>query len=68
MKGQCSLRTQGAEGDLSDRYGAEDCFDGGLLAMAAIATGDSSTVLKADLVRSRELTLEVVRVLSSPKS
>lgn len=68
VNGQCSLRTHGANCDLSDWYGVEDCFDDNLFTTAAMATGESSTVLRADLVRSRELTLAVDNVFSSPKS
>lgn len=68
VNGKCSLRTHGADGDLSERYGVEDCFDDDLFTTAAMETGELSTVLRADLVRSRELTLAVDKVLYSPKS
>lgn len=39
-----------------------------MFAIADIAIGDSSTELRADLVRSLDLTFAVERVFSSPKS
>lgn len=68
VNAHCSFRTQGAEGNLSDLYGVDEGFDKDLFAMAAIATGDMSTVLSADLVRRREFTLAVDNVFNSPKS